>query len=378
MATGFPVKANYATGDVLSATNMNDLSNSVNLLAPSATTGQVGYSTGTNTALSYQPAFLAGKNKIINGDFGVWQRGTSFSLLANSLTYTADRWASNRDGTGATVTASQQTFTPGTAPVAGYESAYFWQFAQTVAGSGGTYNQCLFQRIEDVRTFAGQTITISFWAKADTTRNLIVGYNQNFGSGGSGSINASTTISVTSSWTRYTLNYNLTALSSKTIGTGSNLELYFQIPINTIQTWSFWGVQLEAGSTATSFTTATGTIQGELAACQRYFQRFANGADNTSEFISMGQATSTSATVQTIRMPVVMRGNPVLTISSGSHFSVTTSTYSLSATTGVAADQYSPRTVSFSTSGSTGLTAGNASGLRANSASATLDLSAEL
>lgn len=36
MATGFPVKANYATGDVLTAANMNDLSGTVNLINPTA------------------------------------------------------------------------------------------------------------------------------------------------------------------------------------------------------------------------------------------------------------------------------------------------------------------------------------------------------
>jgi hypothetical protein len=36
MATGFPVKANYATGDVLSAANMNDLAGTLNYLDPTA------------------------------------------------------------------------------------------------------------------------------------------------------------------------------------------------------------------------------------------------------------------------------------------------------------------------------------------------------
>lgn len=36
MATGFPVKANYATGDVLTAANMNDLAGTLNYLDPTA------------------------------------------------------------------------------------------------------------------------------------------------------------------------------------------------------------------------------------------------------------------------------------------------------------------------------------------------------
>jgi hypothetical protein len=42
-----------------------------------------------------------------------------------------------------------------------------------------------FSNIEDVRTFAGQQVTISFWAKADATKNIAVELVQGFGSGGS-------------------------------------------------------------------------------------------------------------------------------------------------------------------------------------------------
>jgi len=123
----------------------------------------------------------AGKNKIINGNFGIWQRGTSFDQTA---TYTADRWTATYGG--ATPTAaviSQQSFTPATAPVAGYEGQYFLRMVTTTIGSCTAAG--FEQRIEDVRNFAGQTATISFWAKADAARSAVVVTRQNFGSGGS-------------------------------------------------------------------------------------------------------------------------------------------------------------------------------------------------
>jgi len=120
---------------------------------------EIGYLNGVTSAIQTQlnqkSEYVAGKNKIINGDFGIWQRGTSFSS-ATGLGYTADRWFLSWSGT-TTIAVSRQTFTPGTAPVAGYESSHFARIART-AGSADDY---FLQRIEDCRTFAGQTITAS-------------------------------------------------------------------------------------------------------------------------------------------------------------------------------------------------------------------------
>jgi hypothetical protein len=244
----------------------------------------------------------AGKNKIINGAFNVWQRGTSFS--GNG--YTADRWTCNFSG--ATGTVSQQTFTPGTAPVAEYESQFFLRFATTVADDSSRIEQ----KIENVRTFAGQTVTVSLWAKADSARTITLTPYQNFGSGGSADVNVtSQTISVTTAWTRFTKTFAIPSVSGKTIGTGSFLSLEILHAPNATFTLDLWGVQMEYGSNATPFQTASGgSLQSELAMCQRYYNRVtsANG-DVFTHFLS-GIFASTTQYRGIYDYPVQMRVAP--------------------------------------------------------------------
>lgn len=216
----------------------------------------------------------AGKNKIINGDFGVWQRGTSISLTSGNGFYFADRFYGSCNFSAGTASFSQQTFTPGTAPVAGYEGQYF---ARLTCGSTSTHFST-YQKIEDVRTLAGTTATYSFWAKASTNVTVALYGVQGFGSGGSANVDVTispSTASLTTSWQRFTATVTVPSVSGKTIGTGSTLTIGYYYSSGTINsaTIDLWGVQLEAGSVATSFQTATGNPQGELAACQRYYWR---------------------------------------------------------------------------------------------------------
>jgi hypothetical protein len=291
MATGWPMKTTYANGDVYAAQDVNDITGTINLLGSSV-------------------AYAAGKNKIINGDFGVWQRGTSFTPTSGS--FTSDRWSNIFDGSGATRTISRQTFTPATAPVSGYEYPYFYRFAQSVAGTLGTYN--LFQnRMEDVRTFAGQTITISFWGKAAATTSIVkLNLEQDFGTGGSPSGGVSTDIaatnfSLTTSWQRFTVTTTVPSISGKTIGTTTPgfLGLRVWIPVNATFTLDFFGFQIESGSTATAFQTATGTIQGELAACQRYYYR--QSVLTLYGYLAFGMCLNTTSAKMQIPLPVPMR-----------------------------------------------------------------------
>jgi hypothetical protein len=270
-----------AKADILTATAADTParlavgSNGDTLVADSAAT----------TGLRWQANFAAGKNKIINGDFNINQRG--FTSNTSSQTYNFDRfWQSNSGGT-ATVT--PQTFTTGTAPVSGYEGKNYVQIV--TASQSASSDHCHYtQTIESVRTFAGQTVTFSFWAKAASgTPKIALELYQYFGSGGSPSAAVSTaagTATLSTSWARYSITVNVPSISGKTIGTANNDGLLVNMWVSSgsdynarsssigIQnnTFSIWGVQLEAGSVATAFQTATGTIQGELAACQRYYE----------------------------------------------------------------------------------------------------------
>lgn len=255
----------------------------------------------------------AGKNKIINGDFSINQRNFT-SVTADD--YGFDRWQAARSG--ATLTYTPQTFTAGAAPVAGYESKNFARLAVSV----GNDLARLQNKIEDVRTFAGQTVTVSFWAKGTnptTAGNLAVNFAQNFGTGGSPSASVNTaqqTFVLTANWTRYSLTFAIPSISGKTIGTDANsssLQLWIgQGTSIATDAWTLdlWGVQVEAGSYATPFQTATGTIQGELAACQRYYWRNTSNGTTATQLFTLGVAYSTTAVNLGIQYPVQMRTTP--------------------------------------------------------------------
>lgn len=243
-------------------------------------------------------------NAIINGAFDIWQRGAG-TFSANGMT--ADRWNLGKGGT-STIAITQQTFTPGTAPVAGYEGQYFLRFDRSSWNS----NDFFGTKIEDVRTFAGQTVTLSFWAKAAagfTVDSLVL--HQNFGSGGSASVyTALTAPTFTTSWARYTFTATFPVITGKTIGTGSHIEVYFRFGSTASNmTLDLWGVQLEAGSVATPFKRNAPSIQAELAACQRYYQRYTpvgtSGILMTSGFIQ-----SSTLAVMDMVLPVQMRIAP--------------------------------------------------------------------
>jgi hypothetical protein len=258
------------------------------LLKNGATPGALEYSTvsiGSTGELdniaSINGGPLAGfRNRIINGNFDFWQRGTSFTAAE----YGADRWFNDRVGT--THTATRQAFTLGQTDVPGEPTYYHRTVVSSVAGASNYANTQ--QSIEDVRTFAGQQVTVSFWAKVDTTKNISAELAQVFGTGGSPSTIVTaigtTKVSIGTSWQKVTVTATIPSISGKTLGTDNNSRLSLLIWFDAGSdfnartdslgqqsgTFEIAQVQLEPGSVATPFEQRP--IGIELALCQRYYQ----------------------------------------------------------------------------------------------------------
>ena len=209
------------------------------------------------------------KNLIINGAMQVAQRGTSFTT---DNVYTLDRWSSG-DGSGGSParTLSQEVFSLGQTDVP--NSHYYLRHNQTSASTNG--NSSLVQNIENVTQFDGNTVTLSFYAKANSAMTVNVRFIQDFGTGGTPSSDVTLTesVSIGTGWAKYTVTKTLGSLSGKTLGTDgihtSFLSINIELTPTTTFTFDITHVQLEVGSVATEF---EHRFYGEeLALCQRYY-----------------------------------------------------------------------------------------------------------
>jgi hypothetical protein len=330
----------------------------------------------------------AGKNKIINGDFTINQR--SFTSTTTSGTFGFDRFFNfNVDGT---CTYSAQTFTVGAAPVAGYEATNFARLVTTgqTLSSAFTF---LAQRIESVRTFAAQPVTVSFWAKSATgTPKIAIELDQQFGTGGSARVTTAVgQVTISTGWTRYSATITVPSIAGKTIGTSNYVSLNLIVSAGSdfnartgsmgIQsnTFDFWGVQAEYGSKATPFQTASGgSLQGELAMCQRYYYRVYEGTGATR--FGSGMAYNTTLAEATIFFPVTMRTRPTGLEQSGTaaNYGTVRANSAVDALTSV--PTFTTSTPNFATvsSSSANLVSGNATFLCSASSAAYLGWSAEL
>ncbi len=196
----------------------------------------------------YQPR----DNKIINGDFGSWKRGTSFTTSGD----TADSW-SWATGTAGIVT--QEVFAPGSVPTPDSKAPFYLRWSLT----GNNQNYEIFQKVKDVRTLAGQTVILSFWARetsgATTFQTRIF---QNFGTGGSPSslvqAGGGGSYSLTSSWKKFTQVFTIPSITGKTIGASGDSFLLVSFQATSTETGQLdlWGVQLASRELKKVFTSS--------------------------------------------------------------------------------------------------------------------------
>ena len=273
----------------------------------------------TSTGLRYNPTSAAGKNAIINGGMDIWQRGTSIAIPASqafTLNYSADRWDLSSTGASQAMTISRQA----TGDTTNLPNIQYCARVQRNSAQTGVTSLIFTQSLESINAipFAGKQVTLSYYARAganySATSNTLTaqlytgtGTDQNMNAGYSGSLAPiSSGVTLTTTWQRFsasaTLSSSLTELGiafqfTPTGTAGAND--YFEIT----------GVQLELGSTATTFSRAGGSIGKELALCQRYYYRWT--ANSTySRYPVLGTAISTTVAVFPSITPVPLRATP--------------------------------------------------------------------
>ncbi len=274
----------------------------------------------TATGLRYQPS--TGRNFALNSDFTIWQRGTTITPTVNGGAYCADRWFVTRSSN-TSVTASQQT--AGNLSVTPNQAFRFYARVQRTAATTTTTNVDFGQMFESsqVTLLAGQTVTFSgyirkganFSATSDALSMQIIegtGTDQKQMDGGYTGSNTvvSTAKTLTSSWQRFSVTGTIATTSTE-------ITIKFSYtPTGTAGAADYFdvvGAQLELGSVPTAWNLATGTLAGELAACQRYCYRRTTGGNG------YGMATITAFGSNDgyarIDLPVRMRTTPTATLS---------------------------------------------------------------
>ena len=345
------------------------------------------------------------KNRILNGAMVIDQRnaGASVTIPATTVTYTLDRWSAY--ATQASKFTIQQNAGSVTPP-AGF-SNYLGVTSSSAYTVGSTDQFKIYQPIEGFNfadmawgTANAQTVTLSFWVRSSLTGTF----------GGSLVNNGSTrtypfayTISSANTWEQKSI--TIAGDTSGTwLGATNGVGVYVQFGLGVGSTLSgtagAWtgsgltsatgatsvvgtngatfyitGVQLEKGSTATSFDYRPyGT---ELALCQRYYYRISG--TGTAPFAAGGALTTTATRIQG-SFPVSLRTTPTALEQTGTsgNYQLILAGASVTLNQVPVFDDASQNTFSVGLGYSATGSAGQAGWLRCNSTAAYLAWSAEL
>lgn len=253
------------------------------------------------------------RNLLINSAFEVWQRGDTHTLQANQSFLTADRWRCSVGQSGAVTVSKVQLSASSGAPTWVRNSL---RVQQTSPSNTGTLIE---QRIEDVTTLFGQTMTFSFWARASKSLSILPKVAQSFGTGGSTTVSSmATAIELSTNWARYVVRLEVGALGNATIGNNSFLSVGLVGPVDQTFWFELALPSCEAGAYPSI---PTKPVPGEtLRQCFRYFcKTFPASTAPASNTLDIGgpfeSAYSNIAygNLMSWQFPEVMRKSPTIT-----------------------------------------------------------------
>ena len=348
-----------------------------------------------------QPGMLASdsqytgfKNRIINGAMVIDQRNAGASITPTATVYSVDRWQAVVN------VASKASFDQTTTAPTGFTNSMLVTSLSAYSVAAGeivTYRQQIEGfNIDDLGwgTASAATITVSFWVRSSLT-GTFGGSIKNGGS--TRSYPFTYTISVADTWEQKSV-----TIAGDTSGTWptdntSGLILSFGLGVGstTSGTAGAWatanynsatgatsvvgtngatfyitGVQLEKGSTATSFDYRP--YSAELAMCQRYYYKLTATSAFTGFASGYIDASTTGAFI--FKHPVTMRSAPTASISTVRVFTSPTA----NAATAIANSYFGPDS-GYMTVTTSGMTAGQGAGIGANnSTSGYIDFASEL
>jgi hypothetical protein len=362
-----------AKGDLLTATADNTPAR----LAVGSNGDTLVADSSTSTGLRYTPGTVI-SNPFLNSAFEVWQRGTSFTGSSQGV-YTADRWTIG--GTRSWAVSRQSTNDTTNLPFIQYCAR-----VQRPNGDTSGVSLTLVQSWETVNSipFAGKTVTMSFYARAGAnfsptssvlSANLYTGTGTDQSAWGTytgATLALSTSATLTTTWQRFTVTGTLAATATEITpqfgytptGTAGAND-YFEIT----------GFQLDVGSVALPFRTYAGTIQGELAACQRYYNRLGRTTGSAAQRLAVGPGVNGTTASITFYLPVNLRTNAVVAEFSGLQLYDGSATFAVLSATINAQDSQNPNV---NCSVASGLTVKQFYELLTTSSAGYLGLSAEL
>ncbi len=324
------------------------------------------------------------RNRIINPGMVIDQRNAGAAVTANGA-FPVDRYQVSNTSDGA-YSAQQDSSAP-----AGFVNSV--RVTTTTADASLTTTQQLAFRhiIEGLNvadlgwgTASAQTVTLSFWVRSSLT-GTFGGSLQN--SAANRSYVFTYTISAANTWEQKTITVPGDTTGTWLTTNGRGIVIWFGLGvgpsasgtagswsaselnsatgavsvIGTLNaTWQITGVQLEKGSTATSFDVRPyGT---ELQLCYRYYYR--NKAANTASYFGVGQAYTTVKVLTYSQFPVSMRTAPSALEQSGTatdYRVLSSSGGGINCSAVPAFNSASTDTASTEFTVASGLTAGNAS-----------------